>query len=67
MPRGLGLRELQDALQIADTHLTIIHDQVEDAKAGGVRAGEENLRSQVNVKMFQPHTVDGIFFRSKKF
>jgi hypothetical protein len=55
MTRGFGLRELQNVLQISNTHFTVGHDQVQDAKARSIAAREKNLRTKVDVEMLQPH------------
>ena len=52
MTRGLRLREVEYAFQVADTHFAVDHYQHQDAQTGGVGAGQKNLGSQVNVKVF---------------
>ena len=52
MTRCFRLCEFQDSLEIRNAHLSVRHDQVEDAEPGGVRAGEEDLRPQVDIKVF---------------
>ena len=48
---GLGLREFQNALQIADAHFAVGHDEMEDAQAGGIGTCQKNLCTQVDIEM----------------
>lgn len=52
MARCFCLGEIEDAFEVGDAHLAVGHNEVEDAQAGGVGAGEEDLGAQVDVKMF---------------
>ena len=52
MTGSFCLRKLENALQIADAHFTVAHNKIQDAKTGGVRTGEKNLRPEVNIEMF---------------
>ncbi len=49
--RRFGLREIEDVFQVADAHLSVGEDEVEDAEAGGVGAGEKYLRPGFNIEM----------------
>ena len=52
MSGSFGLSEFKDSLEVADTHFAVGHNKVEDAQPRCIGAGEKNLGSQVDIKVF---------------
>jgi len=51
MSRGFCLCEVKDSLKITDAHFSVTHNEIENAKPGGIGAGQKNLGTQVNIEM----------------
>ncbi len=53
------LGKVQHLFYIGNAHFLVLVDQVQDADAGLVAQGFENLFAEPQIKMFEPHTYAG--------
>ena len=52
MARGFRLGEIQNTLQVRNTHFSIGENEGENAQPGGIGTSQENLSTGFDIKMF---------------